>query len=193
MAKDPEISLTEIDLNDVSIMIVAPTEPEAMSRWCDECRKIGVPYLYDPGMQIPRLSATELMQGILGASIVIFNEYEYEMMLSKTGLTIEEILNNVELVVKTMGDKGAVLRNKNERVHVPAAKTLKVVDPTGAGDAFRAGLLKGYFEGASLDVTGKYASISAVYAVEHMGPTEHKYTLDEFYKRYYENFGGSKK
>ncbi|NJD02254.1 MAG: carbohydrate kinase family protein [Ruminiclostridium sp.] len=190
MAKDPEISLNDICMDDVSLVIIAPTEPAAMSKWCDECRKIGVPYLYDPGMQIPRLSPQELVSGTMGARIVIFNEYEYEMLREKTGLTIGEILNKAELVVETMGEKGSILSTRNERVHVPAAKPFAVIDPTGAGDAFRAGLLKGYLEGARLDVMGKYASVTAVYAVEHKGPTEHKYTMEEFNKRYYENFGG---
>lgn len=190
MAKDPDISLQDISMEDVSLIVIAPTEPAAMVKWCDECRKIGVPYLYDPGMQIPRLSAQELVSGVMSARIVIFNEYEYEMLREKTGLTIENMLNNAELVVETMGEKGSVLTSRNERVHVPAARPAAVVDPTGAGDAFRAGLLKGYFEGAKLEVMGKYASITAVYAVEHKGPTEHKYTMDEFNKRYSENFGG---
>lgn len=190
MSRDPELSLTDVDKEGVSIVIVAPTEPAAMTKWCDECRKIGVPYLYDPGMQIPRLSGNELARGILGARIVIFNEYEYDLMLARTGLTIEEILNNAELVVRTMGEKGSELRTAKERIHVPAAKPSRVIDPTGAGDAYRAGLLKGYFEGASLDVMGKYANIAAVYAVEHKGATEHKFTIEEFYSRYNENYGG---
>ena len=190
MAKDPEISLTDICFEDVSLVIIAPTEPAAMAKWCDECGKIGVPYLYDPGMQIPRLSAQELVSGILGARIIVFNEYEYGMLHEKTGLTTNDMLKKAELVVETMGEKGSVLSTRKESVHVPAAKPIAVVDPTGAGDAFRAGLLKGYFEGAKLEVMGKYASISAVYAVEHKGPTEHKYTMDEFNKRYYESFGG---
>lgn len=190
MAYDDQISMYDIPMDDVSMVVIAPTEPAAMNRWCDELRKIGVPYLYDSGMQIPRLAAQELVQGVLGAKIVIFNEYECDMMLKKTGLTIDEILNKVEIVVVTMGEKGSVLRTRTERVHVPAAKPNEVVDPTGAGDAYRAGLLKGYFEGAGLEQMGKYASVTAVYAIEHKGPTEHSYTIEEFNNRYKDNFGG---
>lgn len=190
MSKDPEISLFDIDMKDISLVIIAPTEPEAMSKWCDECTKIGVPYLYDPGMQIPRLSAKELVSGIIGARIIIFNEYEYEMLKEKTGLTAADMLEKAELVVETKGEKGSVLYGRKETVHVPAAKPGKVVDPTGAGDAYRAGLLKGYFEGADLAVMGRYASVTAVYAVECKGPTEHRYSMDDFNRRYKENFGG---
>jgi len=141
-------------------------------------------------MQIPRLSSQELVEGILGARIAIFNEYEFEMMNKKTGLNADDILNTVEILVITKGVKGSVLMSGNEKVHVPAATPKRIIDPTGAGDAYRAGLLKGYFEEAGLETMGRYASISAVYAVEHKGATEHCYTIDEFYNRYIENFGG---
>lgn len=189
MAKDPEITLKDVDISDVSMVIIAPTEPNAMTKWVKECKELGVPYLYDPGMQIPRLSSEDLIDGIMSAKIAIFNEYEYNMMVEKTGLSREEILNSVDLIVETLGGKGSILRTRNKKAHIPAAKPVEVVDPTGAGDAFRAGLLKGYFENASLEVMGRYASVSAVYAVEHKGGTSHKYTLDEFKKRYEDNFG----
>ncbi|HEY8348921.1 MAG TPA: carbohydrate kinase family protein [Clostridia bacterium] len=188
MAYDEKISMLDIPMDDVSIVVIAPTEPAAMSRWCDELQRIGIPYLYDAGMQIPRLEPEDLAKGILGARIVIFNEYEYAMMRKKTGLTMGDILARAELAVITLGERGSELWTKDGRVTVPAAKPVRVVDPTGAGDAYRAGLLKGYFEGASLEKMGKYASVTAVYAIEHLGATEHRYTLDEFYARYRENF-----
>ena len=191
MAYDTQISMLDILMDDVSMAIVAPTEPAAMTRWCDELRSIGVPYLYDCGMQIPRMTADELVAGVLGARIVIFNEYEYDMLFKKTALTAEEILNHVEIIVVTLGERGSVLRTRTKNVHVPAAKPVKVLDPTGAGDAYRAGLLKGYLEGAGLEQMGRYASVTAVYAVEHKGATEHSYTIDEFNNRYKENYGGT--
>jgi adenosine kinase len=190
MAKDPELSLKDIQPNGIAMMVIAPTEPTAMIKWALECQEMEIPYLFDPGMQIPRLSPAELIKGILGARIVIFNEYEYSMMLDKTGLVKEEILNTVELIVETLGEKGSRLTDKERQVHVPAAKPVQIIDPTGAGDAFRAGLLKGYFEGASLELMGKYAGVTAVYAIEHQGGTGHKYTIEEFNQRFIENFGG---
>ena len=94
------------------------------------------------------------------------------------------------MIVVTLGEKGSVLQTRTEKIRVPAAKPAKVVDPTGAGDAYRAGLLKGYLEGAGLEQMGRYASITAVYAVEHKGATEHNYTIEDFYNRYKDNFGG---
>ncbi|HOA54092.1 MAG TPA: carbohydrate kinase family protein [Clostridiales bacterium] len=189
MAYDEQISMYDIPMDDVSMVIIAPTEPAAMNKWCDELQRIGIPYLYDSGMQIPRLEPEDLVKGILGARIAIFNEYEYEMMHKKSGLSLEDILASVEIVVVTLGEKGSELWTNNEKVRVPAARATRVIDPTGAGDAYRAGLLKGYFEGADLERMGRYASITSVYAVEHLGATEHRYTMDEFYKRYKENFG----
>jgi len=189
MAYDEQINMSEIPTDDVSMVIIAPTEPAAMTKWCDELQRIGIPYLYDSGMQIPRLSPDELVRGMLGAKIVIFNEYEYDMMRKKTGLTTDDILDKAEIVVITLGEKGSQLFSRTGKVHVPAARPIKVVDPTGAGDAYRAGLLMGYFEGAGLEKMGKYASITSVYAVEHKGATEHRYTMEEFIKRYEENFG----
>jgi adenosine kinase len=190
MAKDPELSLKNIDTRDVGMVIIAPTDPAAMINLALECQELGLPYMFDPGMQIPRLSGEDLKKGILGATIAIFNEYEYDMMLEKTGLSEKDILNKVQLLVKTLGGEGSLLITRESKVKVPVAKPVKVVDPTGAGDAFRAGLLKGYFEKASLETMGRYASVTAVYAVEHKGATEHKYTMEEFEKRFNENFGG---
>jgi len=190
MANDPKITLKNLNLSGISMVIIAPTEPSAMIKWALECKELEIPYLFDPGMQIPRLSSQDLVKGILGSAIAVFNEYEYNLMLEKTGLIKEDILDSVGLVVETLGECGSILMTKNEEIHVPPAKPVSVVDPTGAGDAYRAGLLKGYFEGAPLDKMGKYASVTAVYAVEHKGATEHYYTIEEFMKRYNENYGG---
>lgn len=190
MARDGELSLKNIQREAIDMMVIAPTEPSAMVKWALECQELGIPYLFDPGMQIPRLSASDLIKGIEGARIVIFNEYEHSMMLEKTGLTDAEILNTVEIIVETLGEKGSRLTNPERHVHVPAAKPYRIVDPTGAGDAFRAGLLKGYFEKASLELMGKYAGVTAVYAIENQGGTGHKYTMEEFEQRFKENFGG---
>ncbi|NLD46267.1 MAG: carbohydrate kinase family protein [Clostridiaceae bacterium] len=192
MKRDVDITLKGVDLNGISLVIIAPTEPEAMIKWAVECQELGVDYLFDAGMQIPRLSGHDLSKGIMGAKIAVFNEYEADLMQKKTGLLKNEILNSVEILVETLGEKGSILRTWDEKVFVPAAKPVKVEDPTGAGDAYRAGLLKGYFEGASLEEMGRLANISAVYAVEHKGGQEHRYGIDDFYTRYNQNYGVEK-
>jgi adenosine kinase len=188
MIRDSEISIKQMDLSDVKMVVIAPTDPVAMVKWAAECRELGVPYLFDAGMQIPRMSSEDLSEGVLGSEIAVFNNYEYRMMINKTGLTCNAILDSVKLLVVTMGKEGAVLRTKDCEVMVPAAIPSCVVDPTGAGDAFRAGLIKGYLENKPLEVIGRYANVSAVYAVEQKGGTAHKYTIEDFYNRCIENY-----
>jgi adenosine kinase len=188
MMHDEEITLNDIDYKDFQLLIIAPTNPVAMNRWATEARELNIPYLYDPGMQIPRISSDELITGIMGSKILVLNDYEYEMMTNKTGLDIEEIKKYVELIVITLGEEGSRLIRGNEEAVAGIAKPEMVIDPTGAGDAYRAGLLKGYFEGADLKTIGEYASTTAVYAVEKQGGMEHRYTIDDFNRRYKQNF-----
>ena len=101
------------------------------------------------------------------------------------------VLENVKIVVETLGAKGVMIRTKTERVYVPAAQETRVVNPTGVGDAFRAGVLKGYFEGVSLEQMGKFGNISAVYAIEHAGATEHTFSIEEYMQRFNENYAHS--
>lgn len=189
MNRDAEISLADIPTEEVAMVIIAPTEPGAMIKWALECQAKGLPYLFDPGMQIPRLSREDLVLGINGARILVMNEYEYSMMQNKTNLSKEDLLRRVEILAITRGDRGSTLTRGEEEVPIPAAQATEVVNPTGAGDAFRAGLLKGYLEGRPLPIMGRFGSTTAVYAVEHQGATEHSYTIDGFLQRYCDNFG----
>ncbi len=189
MAKDEMISIRDVISEDTAMAVIAPTIPAAMAKWACECAGSRVPYLYDPGMQIPRMEPEDLAAGILGSAITVMNEYEYMMMKKKTGLDKSDIVKKVKLFVETLGAGGSILTTGEGEIAVPAARPLRVVNPTGAGDAYRAGLLKGYLEGMPQEIIGKYASVTAVYAVEYMGSTEHYYTADDFIKRYEENYG----
>lgn len=189
MSKDSEISLNNIDMRDVQLVVISPSDPTAMVKWAIECQKLNLPYLFDPGMLIPRFSKEDLIQGIRGAKILVSNEYEHSLMLEKTNMTREDILNSVELIVETLGEKGSNLITRDGKVHISAARPVEVLDPTGAGDAYKAGLIKGYLESLPLETIGRMASVSAVYALEHIGTTEHKYNYQEFLKRYSENYG----
>lgn len=189
MSMDTEISLNNIDVKDVKLAVIAPADPAAMVKWAMECQNLNLPYIFDPGMLIPRFSKNELIQGIMGAEILVSNEYEHSLMLEKTGLTIEDILSKVALVVETLGENGSNLITRDDKIHISAARTEKVLDPTGAGDAYKAGLIKGYFENLPLETMGQLASVTAVYALENKGTTEHRYNYKEFLERYKENYG----
>lgn len=189
MAKDPELSLKNVDLTDVGLVVIAPADPTAIVKWAKECREIGVPYMFDPGMSLPRLTGEQLHEAVLGASFLVVNEYEYPLLCERTGLAEETILEHVDVIVNTFGKRGSAIITKDKKVMVTAAEAACVIDPTGAGDAYKAGLVKGYFDGSSLEEMGRYGSVSAVYAIEQKGCSSHRYTLDEFLKRYAENYG----
>ena len=124
---------------------------------------------------------------------MIGNDYEFAMMERKTGLTIDDIADRAELVVVTYGDQGSALIHRNDRVKVPAAKVEKGVDPTGAGDAYRAGLIKGLQLGGDLELTGQIAGQTAAYAVEFVGTQEHSHTPTEFVDRFLQSFPGQER
>ncbi|MFO0909737.1 MAG: carbohydrate kinase family protein [Isosphaeraceae bacterium] len=191
MAHAASLSLREFDATPYDLVVIAPNDPKAMVRYAAECTEHGVPYLYDPSMQIPRMSPEELKAGMSGAKVLAGNDYEFGMMAEKLGLTEPELRKAVPVTVMTRGEKGALITVDGQEYDIPSAKPNTVADPTGAGDAFRAGLLLGMKRGFSWPVVGRIASLTAVYAIENAGTQAHSYTPGEFVARYTENFGAS--
>lgn len=178
-------------LQDTDLVIIAPNDPQAMANYAVECQELGIPYLYDPSMQAPRMNADELQAGFAGARILTGNDYEFGMMAEKLSVSEPELRAMVPITVVTKGEKGASIYVEGEEFVIPTARPYKVVDPTGAGDAFRAGLVKGMAHKLPWDVVGRIASLSAVYVIEQAGTQQHYYTLPAFVERYVENFGRS--
>lgn len=174
------------------IIIISPNDPEAMIHFVAECKEYGLDYVYDPGQQIVQLNGEELAEGMTGAAILILNDYEFEMLKKKTKMSENDIFSQVKNVIVTRGDKGADIYRKGEKIHIPVAKVTKHGDPTGVGDAFRAGFLKGLSFNLSWEHAGRLGSLAAAYVLEADGPQSHTYTLEEFTERFTENFGGSK-
>jgi adenosine kinase len=172
-----------------TLVMVSPNDPEAMARYPEECRKAGVRFAYDPGQQVARLSGGELASGARGAHILIVNEYEFELFKKKTGLDDASLFSVAETVIVTLGEKGSAIRTASKTVTVPVAKPKRMLDPTGVGDAFRAGLLKGIAMGLPWEIAGRMGSVAAAYVLETEGPQSHSYTRAEFVSRYRENFG----
>jgi adenosine kinase len=164
--------------------LVGAAAPDTMRRHAAEIAGAGSRLIYDPSQQVVALTAEDLIAGFDDAWAVIGNDYEYAMIQQKTGLTIDDLTNRVDLFVITYGDKGSELRQGGRCVRVPAAKAVRVDDPTGAGDAYRAGFIKGLLLGADLDVTGRVAGLTAAYAVEQKGTQEHAFTPDDFVARF---------
>jgi adenosine kinase len=163
-----------------------------------------IPYIYDPSQQIVRLSGEELREGVRGARMLVLNEYEYEMFRKKTGLSEAEILTLTKTIVATKGERGSTVITlecePEELTGLPDASCLRVIDvpavppqctsdPTGVGDAYRAGVIKGLVRGYSWETIGRLASLAATYVIEIHGPQSHRYTPSEFVARYREHFG----
>ena len=177
----------------VDLTIVSPNDPEAMVKYPRECRELGIPYIYDPSQQVVRSDPEDLRDGLTGADILVVNDYEFELLKDRTGMSEDEIQAVVRrAVVVTLGAEGARIRPTEDpaaEVHVPAAPPREIVDPTGVGDAFRAGLIKGLALGLSWGACGRLGSLAAAYVLETRGPQAHSFTLEAFVERYRSVFG----
>jgi adenosine kinase len=160
-----------------------------MVRYAGECRELGVPYIYDPSQQVARMGGDDLKQGVVGAHMVICNDYEFEIIREKTGMDAAAMLQHAEAVIITRGERGASIVLRDRTIEVSAVAAENIVDPTGVGDAFRGGFMKGLAVGAGYEVCGQLGSVAATYALEHMGGSSHVYTWSEFTARYEQHFG----
>ena len=176
-------------VRDCGIAIISPNDPGAMVQYAEECRALGIRYIFDPGQQCARMSGDELRAGALGATIVICNDYELELLRQKSGLGEDEILRRSEVLIVTRGEHGSSVIARDGRTDVPAVATRRLVDPTGVGDAFRGGLMKGIALGLPYAACAQIGSVAATYALEHLGGQSHAYSLDEFRQRYEQHFG----
>jgi adenosine kinase len=187
MANASELSFR--DAADCTIAIISPNDPTAMVQYAEECRTLGIAYIWDPGQQCARMSGDELAEGLRGSAITICNDYEFELLRQKTGFDEEAVLAKTGALIVTRGEHGSIVREGDREVSVPAVMPHRIVDPTGVGDAFRGGLLKGIAIGAPLEVCCRLGSVAATYALEHLGGQSHAYTWDEFSGRYAGQFG----
>ena len=173
----------------VDLAIVSPNDPAAMVQYAEECRALGIRFIFDPGQQCARMSGDELADGVAGAEVVICNDYEYELLQKKTGLSEHDILARANRLVVTRGEHGSSVITSGGRVHVPAVTPTRIADPTGVGDAYRGGFMKGLAQGMDDEVCARLGSVAATYALEHLGGTSHAYTWAEFSRRYQDHFG----
>jgi adenosine kinase len=187
MAHAGELSFR--DAGGCDLAIISPNDPGAMVRHARECREMGIPYIYDPSQQVARMDGAAITDGVVGARIIVCNDYEYEILREKTGLDAAAMLKTAEAVIVTKGEQGSSILLRDRTVETPAVAPAEAVDPTGVGDAFRGGLMKGLAAGASWETCGRLGSVAATYALEHMGGSSHRYTWDEFTTRYEAHFG----
>jgi adenosine kinase len=173
----------------VSLGIVAPDGRQAMIDHAAQFKAAGIPFIFDPGQGLPMFGAEDLAVFIDQATWIAVNDYEWSMLQQKTGLTAADLVNRVEALIVTQGADGSTIHTREGLWTVPAVKPAAVVDPTGCGDAYRAGLIHGLLHGLDWQTTGRIASLMGSIKIESRGPQNHELTRAEFDRRYQDQFG----
>jgi adenosine kinase len=179
-----ELTLYGILEDQPDLVVISPNDPHAMVRYVEECRQLGIPYIYDPSQQIPRLNDNDLGFGVEGAQALFINDYEFGMINKCTGLTPDKILEKSEFIVITQGENGSTIYTRQGETNIPVVVPARVSDPTGVGDAFRGGFLTGYSRQFDWETCGRMGALSATYCLEHKGPQGHEFSTAEFVDRY---------
>jgi adenosine kinase len=173
----------------VALGIVAPDGRQAMIEHAAQFAAAGIPFIFDPGQGLPMFSGAEIEQFIEQASWVAVNDYEWGMLAQKTGLTTAQVAGRVQALIVTKGAEGSVIHAGGEVWEIPCAKPRTVVDPTGCGDAYRAGLIHGLLHSLDWQTSGRLAALLGAIKIESRGPQNHAFTRAELLRRYSENFG----
>jgi adenosine kinase len=190
MANAAELSFRTVGgLRSDGLVIISPNDPEAMVQYAQECSTLGIRYIWDPGQQCARMDGAQLKEGITGAFMAIVNDYEFELLRQKTGMSEADVQNEVEVLVITRGEHGCTVLSKGQHTDVRAVPPARIADPTGVGDAFRGGFMKGLAIGVSYEECAQLGSVAATYALEHLGGTSHAYSLEEFRTRFKQAYG----
>jgi adenosine kinase len=188
MARAREIDLEKVITGHVDLVVISPNDPLAMENSVAYCKSHQTPYMYDPSQQVARSEGDVLARGIQGAFMLIVNQYEFTALVSKTGLSKDAILGQVENVIVTLGDQGADIYTSGRLTHIPAVPEERIVDPTGVGDAFRAGILKGLAAGWPWEISGRVGALAAVYVLEERGTQNHSFSPEQFVTRFRKQF-----
>ncbi|WP_045223729.1 carbohydrate kinase family protein [Methyloterricola oryzae] len=175
----------------IKLGIVAPDGKDGMVAHAQQFAAAGIPFIFDPGQGMPMFNGEELLEFVELATWVTLNDYESQLMQERTGLKPEELAKKVKALVITRGANGSLIYTDGQCLEIPAAKPKAVLDPTGCGDAYRAGLLFGLLQDMDWATTGRIASLMGAVKVETAGTQNHSFTLAAFRERYHENFGHS--
>ena len=177
------------DVADVGYGIVGPDGYDAMLQNSRDFAELGIPFIFDPGQAMPLFNGTELSTMIEQATYVTVNDYESNLLQERTGWSEKQIAERVQGYLITRGPQGSEIHTKSGMVQIPAANAMRVVDPTGCGDAYRAGLLYGLMNGMDLATTGRIASLMGALKIENLGPQNQRFTLAEFSEQFRQQFG----
>ncbi|HEY2670623.1 MAG TPA: carbohydrate kinase family protein [Rugosimonospora sp.] len=189
-ARNIELAPVADRLGGLDLVIISPNDPTAMLRHTQECRQFGHPFAADPSQQLARMSGEEIRQLIDGAAYLLTNEYEKDLLESKTGLSDAEVLERVGIRVTTLGKDGVAITGKDiDPVRVPVAREVQAYDPTGVGDGFRAGFFTARSWGLGLERSAQVGALLATLVLETTGTQEYTVRTDEFIKRLAESYG----
>jgi adenosine kinase len=173
----------------ISIGIVSPDARDGMVQHAEQFAAQNIPFIFDPGQGLPLFSAADLLKFIDQATWIAVNDYEAQVVAERIGLTHDQIAARVQALIVTQGAEGSIIYHQGKRTQIPAAKPLAVKDPTGCGDAYRAGLLYGLMQGFDWETTGRLASLMGALKIECEGPQNHSFTQDEVRARFKAAFG----
>jgi adenosine kinase len=176
-------------MTEKAIGLIAPGNLGDMMEYAKFYKANGIDCICDPGQSLTAWDGKNLTEWISGSSMLISNDYELELISKMTGKDRKELLGLTKTIITTLGEKGSVISTTGQEITIPAAKAGEVLDPTGAGDAYRAGLLKGLVTGKGIETAAKIGAVAATYAIEKYGTQEHHYTYAAFSERYKANFG----
>jgi adenosine kinase len=175
----------------VTVGLLAPDGREGMIQHAREFVEAGIPFMFDPGQGMPMFSREDLLQFIEQARWLAVNDYEWQLMQDRTGLSSRDLTERVEALIITRGAEGSSIYIKDHHYVIPTAQARAVKDPTGCGDAYRAGLLYGLMNKLDWETTGRIAALLGAIKIEHHGTQNHRFSRSEFEARYQESFGSS--
>jgi adenosine kinase len=171
------------------VAIVSPDGRDGMIKHARDCAEQGLPLMFDPGQQLPMFSGEELLTFLEQASYLACNDYEFEMVMDRTGLALQDIASRLDALIVTRGEQGSDIYAGGEHHKIPAVPASAVVDPTGCGDAYRAGLLFGIANDLDWPTSGRLASLLGSIKIAHQGGQNHSFTPQEIADKFEAAFG----
>ncbi len=177
-------SIADVLTEKPDLVIVSPNDPDAMINLTDECREREIPFIYDPSQQVPRLNGDELKRGMRGAHLMVVNTYEATVICDKTGLSLDDLREAINVLIITASERGSTVYADGDEIQVEAFAPRQILDPTGAGDAYRAGLIAGMARDLPLRMSARVGALCATYALECVGTQNHDFAPAEFVGRF---------
>ena len=177
------------DAKGIKVGIVAPDGRDGMVQHAEQFAAAKIPFIFDPGQGLPMFGKEDLEKFVSQATWVAVNEYEWQMLQQKTGWTLKDVVTQVDALIVTLGSQGSTIHTRDDAINIPCATPKAVVDPTGCGDAYRAGILHGLLHGLDWRTTGQVASLLGAVKIETRGPQNHVFTREAFAQRLDSSFG----